>query len=194
MKIGIFGGSFNPPHNMHKKIALFLLDKGYVDKVIFVPTGTKYRYKNNLLPNNIRYEMVKIMTDKEPNMEVSSYELKNHLVSTYETLDHFKSIYPNDEIYFICGTDNLSYIDTWKRGEYILDNYHLLIIKRVTDDYHELLKRFNKYEKNIIMVDGLEMDDVSSTKIRSDIINNKDYLDEDVLKYITSNHLYEGKL
>ena len=194
MKIGIFGGSFNPPHNMHKKIALFLLDKGYVDKVIFVPTGTKYRYKNNLLPNNIRYEMVKIMTDKEPNMEVSSYELKNHLVSTYETLDHFKSIYPNDEIYFICGTDNLSYIDTWKRGEYILDNYRLLIIKRVTDDYHELLKRFNKYEKNIIMVDGLEMDDVSSTKIRSDIINNKDYLDEDVLKYITSNHLYEGKL
>lgn len=39
MKIGIFGGSFNPPHKMHKKIAKVLIKKGYVDKVIFVPTG-----------------------------------------------------------------------------------------------------------------------------------------------------------
>ena len=47
MKIGIFGGSFNPPHKMHKKIAKVLIKKGYVDKVIFVPTGMKYEYKTN---------------------------------------------------------------------------------------------------------------------------------------------------
>ncbi len=61
MKIGIFGGSFNPPHNMHQKIALTLIKKGYVDKIIFVPTGAKYSYKNNLLEPKIRYEMLKLL-------------------------------------------------------------------------------------------------------------------------------------
>ena len=46
MKIGIFGGSFNPPHNMHKNIALELIEHGYLDKVIYVPTGDSYE-KNN---------------------------------------------------------------------------------------------------------------------------------------------------
>ena len=61
MKIGIFGGSFNPPHNAHKKIALELIKKHYVDKVIFVPTGSKYEYKNNLLSNEIRLTMLELM-------------------------------------------------------------------------------------------------------------------------------------
>ena len=45
MKIGIFGGSFNPPHNMHENIALNLIANGYVDKVIYVPTGDNYNKK-----------------------------------------------------------------------------------------------------------------------------------------------------
>ena len=45
MKIGIFGGSFNPPHKMHKKIALDLIKRGYVEKVVYVPTGNKYNKK-----------------------------------------------------------------------------------------------------------------------------------------------------
>ena len=42
MRIGIFGGSFNPPHMMHKNIALELLKMDYLDKVIYVPTGGLY--------------------------------------------------------------------------------------------------------------------------------------------------------
>ena len=42
MKIGIYGGSFNPPHKMHEKIAKKLIDEKYVDQVIFVPTSTEY--------------------------------------------------------------------------------------------------------------------------------------------------------
>ena len=45
MRIGIFGGSFNPPHKTHLKMVIELLDRGYVDKIIFVPTGNKYKYK-----------------------------------------------------------------------------------------------------------------------------------------------------
>ena len=42
MKIGIFGGCFNPPHNMHKKIATKLINNGYLDNIIFIPTGNNY--------------------------------------------------------------------------------------------------------------------------------------------------------
>lgn len=193
MRIGIFGGSFNPPHNMHTNIALYLLEHDYVDKVIFVPTGSKYKYKNNLLPDNIRYDMVKLITDKYPNMEVSDYELKDHVIYTCDTLNYFKETNKDDEIYFICGTDNLSYIDEWKNGLYLLQNYRFIIIRRATDDYDELVKKYDKYKNNFICVDGLDMNPLSSTTIRHDIDNNnvKDYLDRDVYQYIINNNLYE---
>ena len=192
MKIGIFGGSFNPPHKMHKKIAIELIKKHYVDKVIFVPTGSKYKYKNNLLSDKVRLEMLELMCRDNNNLEVSDYELKEHVVYTYETLDYFKNKYKDDEIYFICGTDNLSYIDKWKKGEDILSNNKLLVIKRNTDDINTLLEKYKDYKDNIIVTE-IEENEISSTKIREMIYNNKraeDYLDESVYSYIRENNLY----
>ena len=192
MKIGIFGGSFNPPHKMHKTIALTLIKKHYVDKVIFVPTGSKYKYKNNLLSDKVRFEMLKLMCEDNNALEVSNYELKDQVVYTYETLNYFKNKYKDDEIYFICGTDNLSYIDKWKKGEDILSNNKLLVIKRNTDDINTLLKKYKDYKDNIIVTE-IEENEISSTKIREMIYNNKraeDYLDDSVYSYIRENNLY----
>lgn len=192
MRIGIFGGSFNPPHKMHEAIAKYFIDKNLLDKVIFVPTGSKYKYKNNLLSDEIRYKMVKIITDKYSEFEVSDYELKSEVVYTYETLDYYRLEYPNDHIFFICGLDNLSYIDSWKNAEYILNSFKFLVIKRNTDDLDTVLNKLAKYKNNIIVVD-MEESDISSTIIRENINTNIDkYLDKDVLKYIKDNNLYEG--
>ena len=192
MKIGIFGGSFNPPHKMHKTIAIELIKKHYVDKVIFVPTGSKYKYKNNLLSDKVRLEMLELMCRDNNNLGVSDYELKEHVVYTYETLDYFKNKYKDDEIYFICGTDNLSYIDKWERGEDILSNNKLLVIKRNTFDINTLLEKYKDYKDNIIVTD-IKESEISSTKIREMIYNNKrteDYLDDSVYSYIRENNLY----
>lgn len=193
MKIGIFGGSFNPPHNMHKNIAKELIEKGYLDKVIFVPTGMKYEHKNNLLNDKIRVKMLSLMIKDEKNMKISKYELKNKTVYTYETLNYFKKKYKDDEIYFICGTDNLTYMDTWAKGIDILENYKILVIKRDTDDINEIIKRLKKYQKNIIITNIIP-NNISSTKIRNMIkdenknINN--YLDLSVLNYIKRKKIY----
>ena len=64
MKIGIFGGSFNPPHKMHVNMAQQLINKHYVDKIIYVPTGSKYKYKNNLISDEYRYKMLDIICKK----------------------------------------------------------------------------------------------------------------------------------
>ena len=193
MKIGIFGGSFNPPHKMHLRIALDLIKKFYLDKVIFVPTGSKYKYKSNLLPDKNRFEMLEIMIKDDERFLVSDFELKDRVVYTYETLKYFKGIYPNDEIYFICGLDNLSYVDKWMNSDELLCNNKFLVIKRSGDNEKDILDRLDDYKENIIIT-NVSPCDVSSTMIRNKILNNEDVLDfinEEVFKYIKDNNLYE---
>ena len=194
MKIGIFGGSFNPPHKKHKEIAQELIRNHYVDKIIFVPTGTKYEYKSNLLSNEKRLTMIKLMIGQDQNMKVSTYELQDKVVYTYQTLDHFTRKYPHDEIYFICGTDNLSYIDKWKHGNELLKKYKFLIIKRSTHNIEPLLEKYKNYREHIIITD-IEEDNVSSTEIRVKLKNKqleeiKVLLDNRVYQYIVKNKLY----
>lgn len=196
MKIGIFGGSYNPPHKMHLKIAEYLLDNGYLDKVIMVPTGSKYKYKHNLISDKDRYEMLNIMIHNDERLLVSDYELKDYVVYTCETLEYFKNKYDKDQIYFICGADNLSYIDKWKNGLDILNNYKIIVIERSTNKVDEILDNLNEYKENIIVA-PMEMEDISSTEIR-ELIQKDNYkelenlIDKDVLDYIKENKLYEN--
>lgn len=193
MKIGIFGGSFNPPHKMHKKIAKMLLKRKYIDKIIFVPTGTTYQYKTNLLPNKIRYDMLSILIKKEKNMSISKYEFSSTPKYTYQTLKHFQTRYPNDEIYFICGLDNLSYMDKWEHGNEILKNYKILLIKRKTDNLNDVLQKYEEVKENIIIT-SLKEKKTSSTNIREQL-KKKDkkvlfQLPIGIYKYIKKHNLY----
>ena len=191
MKIGIFGGSFNPPHKRHEEMAKFLLDR-YVDKIIFVPTGSNYEYKNNLISNKHRFDMVKLVANKYDNMEVSDFEMKDEVIYTWQTLDYFRDLYQSDEIYFICGSDNLSYVDKWKRGEYLLKNYKFLVIDRNTNRINEFIKQFSEYKDNILLVE-MELSNLSSTYIRKNVLKKQEiirFLDKDVYEYIIKNSLY----
>lgn len=123
MKIGIFGGSFNPPHKMHKNIVSQLIKKGYIDKAIVVPTADKYN-KSYLLKGEDRYNMVKQIFKDDKKVEVSPFEIEGRLY-TINTLNYFKSIYPKADIYFICGTDNLADFASWQSYKEILENYKL---------------------------------------------------------------------
>lgn len=191
MKIGIFGGCFNPPHKMHKSIALELIENKYLDKVIYVPTGNKYN-KPNLIDSKHRYNMLELMIKDNHNLSISDYELKNTLTYTYQTLDYFDDKYKDDDIYFICGSDNLKEITTWKNYKYIISNYKLLVIKRNDDDLNDILKSINS--KNITIA-NVNLDNISSTKIRKLIKLNSTgsliySLDKEVAKYIEKNCLY----
>lgn len=191
MKIGIFGGSFNPPHNMHRDIALNLIEKGYLDKVIFVPTGDYYP-KSNLIQFKHRYQMLKLMVGSNPNIKVSDYEARGELTYTYQTLDYFQSIYPNDEIYFILGSDNLKSFNKWRNYEYILKKYKILVINRNSDDIKSVLSEYKDYQNNIISA-NIPLKEISSTEIRTQLKNNVDLenkLDKKVLNYIKQMNLY----
>ena len=185
MRIGIYGGSFNPPHLGHRDLALKLLFKNCIDKVIYVPVGDSY-LKKDLIAFAYRFQMLKILFINNNNIDVSDYEAGGNLVYTYQTLDYFKERYKNDEIYFICGSDNLKNLNYWKNYEYIIKNYRLLVVLRDKDIFENILN------DNIIITD-LMVTNISSTLIRNKLKQGEgcsDYLDESVYNYIKENNLY----
>ncbi len=189
MKIGIFGGSFNPPHKIHQKIANYLVKNNYLDKVIFVPTGSNYE-KPYLASEQDRYNMLKLMIGNVSYLDISTYEF-GKLTHTYQTLDHFKKHYKDDEIYFICGSDNLKEIKTWKRYQYILSNYKLLVIRRNGESITDILSELKSYQDNIIVIDDIKSS-LSSTSIRKRFKDDKNLvkdgnIDSKVFEYIKNN-------
>ena len=193
MKIGIFGGSFNPPHKMHLNIVEELLNEKVLDKVIIVPTGLHYSYKNNLVSNEHRYNMLKLMTKHNDKIEISDFEFKDEEIHSYDTLEYYKDIYKNDTIYFVCGLDNISYVDKWYKGENLLNNYKFLVITRDTNKLDEILLKYEKYKDNIIIT-NIKSNTISSSYIRDELKNKNynlnNYLDQKVIDYIIENNLY----
>ena len=190
MKIAIFGGSFNPVHIMHKQIAQGVIDQGYVDKVIFVPTGNKYK-KDYLIEDKYRLKMLEISIRNNENLSVSDYELGEELKYTYQTLDYFQSQNPNDEIYFILGMDNLIQLKTWKRFDYLVSAYKFLVVYRDKVDIENIKNEYKDYLKNIIFT-NVKPQNISSRQIREIIKTDhySDYVEEEVMDYIVKNKLY----
>lgn len=179
MKIGIYGGTFNPPHLSHVQIVNKLLQAHYLDKIIIVPVGNYYN-KDNLINFNHRYNMLKLLFDNE-NIIISAFENQDKPVSTYQTLDYFQSQYPNDELYFISGIDNISKMPTWKKYHYLLNHYKIIVIPR------------NKLPKPLIhpnlIYTNIKVKPISSTQVRDNL--NKKYLNPKVIKYINEHGLYQ---
>lgn len=191
MKIGIYAGSFNPIHNAHLKIAKHIIEKGIVDRVVFVPAGDDYN-KKGLIEGTKRYEMIELAIENNPKISVSDVEIINKKLYSYQTLDYFKEKYPDHEIYFVMGSDNLSEFHLWKRPKYILENYGIVVFLRNGQKVEEF-KEYLKYEN----INFLEYSDrLSSTEIRKNIKegNYKEVelkVDEKVLSYIKEYGLYE---
>lgn len=189
MKIGILGGSFNPPHQRHLDIGLNLLKQKIVDKVIYVPVGDHYP-KPDLASFCDRVEMLALMLEEYDQLEYSLLE-KEKPHYTYETLDYFKKKYPNDEIYFILGSDNLCELETWKRYEYLLKNYHFLVIPRNKDQKNIIKNNYLKYTSHIHWL-SIPKEKISSTEIRVRLKEEKEVqeLSRPVREYIKKNKLY----
>ena len=194
MKIGIFGGCFNPPHKMHKAICDELLKRKIVDKIIIVPVGELYE-KSELASNIDRYNMLDILFNDNNKVEISKFEFQDKQVYTYQTLLHFNEKEPQNEICFICGVDNLNEIATWKEFYTVIKDFRIIAVKRAGT-------RLNCEYKNLILqgfkieVVDINSERISSTAIRlwlknNNIENLQKYIDEKVLKYLLNSGTYQ---
>lgn len=198
-KIIVFGGAFNPPLNSHFSLAEQIVNEyENVEKIIFVPVNSKYQKSEALLSNEHRYNMLKLVCEQNENFEVSDIELKSDRpLYTIETLNILQNQYPNNEIVFTTGTDNLREFDTWHEVEQIVKNFKVLVLERDEDSMDDIiaLNPFLSANKDaFIKVKENIRSNLSSTFVRDKIRRGKSIrylIPEEVYIYIKENKLYE---
>ncbi|KKL59936.1 hypothetical protein LCGC14_2210350 [marine sediment metagenome] len=116
MKIGIYGGSFDPIHNGHIYLAGCAKKEFNLDKIIFVPCNIPpYKNKKILTPALKRVGMIYMGINKEVSFELDLFELiRNEVSYTIDTVKYFKEKFPKDYICFIFGPDAYETFKTWK--------------------------------------------------------------------------------
>jgi nicotinate-nucleotide adenylyltransferase len=131
-RIGVFGGSFNPPHMGHLIVCQSILIQEKLQKVVFIPSSVSPHKRNrNLLQSDFRYQMTKLAVQDNPMFEVSDIEIRKGGVSyTIDTLKLLRNVYLRSELSLIIGIDNWLEFKSWKNPDEILDLADLLVMNR----------------------------------------------------------------
>jgi nicotinate-nucleotide adenylyltransferase len=192
VKIGILGGSFNPPHVGHLILAENIRERMSLDKVIFVPANIPPLKKNeDLLDAETRLHMVNLSIKDNPYFESSRTEIERGGISfTFDTLKTFKEVFgKGHQLFFIAGSDVLKDIHLWKKIEEILKLAKFIVVTRKDCKVPSFLPK----EIEIIHMEAIE---ISSSQIREKISRGESirYLvPEAVRKFILKRKLYLKK-
>ena len=200
MKLGIFGGTFNPIHNGHLSIAFKVIKFLTLDKIFFMPNKIPpHKNKEDILDEKFRFDMLSIAIKEYECFDIECYELKNDTFSyTYKSLEYLNQLYKEHDLFFIIGSDSFVNFDKWKNIESIFKNSNIVVYLR--DKTHsnlikELKKNYEKiYNCKIYLFFGKILD-ISSTEIREKIFFGEDVsklLPKKVYEYINEKNLYVG--
>ena len=201
MKVGIFGGTFNPIHKGHTEAALAFLETVSPDRLLVIPTKVPpHKAIKGEDDPEIRLEMTKRAFAEYPayagSIEVSDIEIRSEGKSyTYYTLQKIKAM-GYDDIYLYCGTDMLLSFDSWFRFEDILKDCTLAYASRLekadasVSEKMEMLR--SRYGARILEI-PLDPIEISSSEIREMVKMGKDtsaFLSPAVIGFIEERGLY----
>lgn len=196
MKIGMYGGSFNPPHSGHLYLANEISRRLELDKLIIIPSNISPQkaHNGNIDPVH-RINMCKAVFDS-PLFEVSDCEIARGGKSyTFDTLNYLKEMHPDAQIYLFMGSDMLLSFHTWFRYRDILSMCTVCAVSREGEKSAELLREYADTMlkgSNVIVFDTKPFE-VSSSIVREMISEGKScigLINEKTEQYIKDNKLY----
>lgn len=197
-KIGIYGGSFNPPHLGHILAAREFQRALDLDLVLFVPAAQPPH--KDLAPDSpdarTRLELVKLAVRDLPWARVEDLELRREGASyTVDTVKQLRADYPNDELFLCMGTDMFQSFETWYHPKKICSMAKVVMAHREDPDSEALKEQVKSFEKKFDTAPVLiknEILEMSSTQVRRLLIlgGAEDFLDPAVLVYIREQGLY----
>ena len=206
--VGILGGTFDPIHLGHIKIAEFILQKCALQKIIFIPCNIPaHRHKPVATPEQ-RLAMIKLAIEKHPNFILDDREIKRAGKSfMLNTLKSLKQDYPENPLILIMGFDTFVQFNTWYQWEKLMDYTHLVVINRpgvkielpiVIKNLLQNIEVFDPQvlttkQNGLIYQSHIDPIPVSATQIRQQLHNNQtpiDTLPENVYNYIRNKRLY----
>lgn len=198
MKIGIFGGTFNPPHKGHIFTAQKIIEKGLADKVLFMVAATPPHKAYVGTSQEHRLNMTRAALDGE-RLIACDFEIKKGGKSySYETLCEMKKQNPCDEIKFIMGADMFMNLPNWYEADKLRKEFSFILVDRTEAFKNPVFKEFTEKQMNKfnMRVEILEIrtPDISSTDIRERVKKGENIsglVEEKVKEYITQNNLYK---
>lgn len=196
MRIGVFGGAFNPVHNGHIKLARCYINSLKLDKLIVVPTANPpHKSADGLASEEDRFKMLSFAFENEANVEISDIEFKRQGKSyTFDTIEELKKQYSDAEFYLIIGEDQFLSFDKWYKYKELLKSVTLCTAARELNKREALVE----YSKVLLKCENCFVADfepivISSSKIRQMLKNNENtsaYLSKKVYNYIIEKGLY----
>jgi nicotinate-nucleotide adenylyltransferase len=204
MNIGIFGGTFDPPHNGHINLAEAVIEKTDIDRIIFILSAapphkpglpiSSFQHRMNML--QLAIEDIDIFSSS--NIE---YKRLPKLSYMFDTMLEFETIYKQDNLVLIIGEDSLDQLHLWHKGKKIAEKWKILTYPRKGDKVTLESLRENwtakMSEKLLNTVVYMPFFPISATNIRERIIskeNIKGLVKPEVLNYIIKNKLYSREL
>lgn len=196
MKIGVLGGTFDPPHAGHLALAEAAIESLGLDEVLFVPANRNplKKGRRQASPKD-RVEMVRLMIEGKPQMAVSDVEIVRGGHSfAVETMDELHFVRPA-EYWFILGSDAVKAIDTWKQPERLLRLARLGVAYRPPETWADVVSRLKPEFQDKLDPIQMKPVEVSSTDIRNRLAAKKPlgaWLCPAVLQYVRDHNLYEN--
>ncbi|HHW19814.1 MAG TPA: nicotinate-nucleotide adenylyltransferase [Thermodesulfovibrio thiophilus] len=131
MKIGLFGGTFNPVHLGHLRAVEEVREYFLLNKIVFIPAGVPPLKKYDLTEATHRLNMTKLAVQDNPYFEVSDFEVKQNKPSyTVNTVAYFKKVYEKDMLFFIMGIDAFLELKLWYRYRDLLRMVDFIVMSR----------------------------------------------------------------
>ena len=201
-RIGIYGGTFNPPHIGHIQAAKQAVSLLGLSKLLLVPAYAPPH--KSALPSNSptprqRLEMLRIAAADSPKIEVSDLELTREGISySFETVAQLRRVYPEAELVLFVGTDMFLSFDTWKNPDEILKNASLGVFYRgekgERSDIQEKKAELEARGARVYLVQN-DVIPISSTQMRRLLAFRcaGEFLPEGVLDYVREHRLYDTR-
>ena len=195
-RIGIFGGSFDPPHIGHIQSVKQAAQVLKLDRVLLIPAGMPPHKTGCFVSGEQRLNMVRLAVAGEPAIQVSDLEIARGGTSyTYETVETVRGLYPNAEIFLLMGSDMFLSFYSWKHPEKILANASLGVFYRGDKGERpnvEAQKAEMEAEGHRIELIQNDVVEISSTQLRRMLAFRcaDAFLPEGVGDYIRQNRLY----
>ena len=193
MRIGLYGGTFDPIHVGHLIVIENAINFMKLDRVIILPSSNPPHKKHKKKTDtNIRVEMVSEAIKDNDKIVLSTFESTDDTVRyTHETIKYFKEFFKDDDIFYIMGEDSFLTIDTWRNYDDILDENIIVFTRSNIDEDSELVEKVELIKKdnpNIFLINNLNIN-ISSTLIRNLVKNSLSikYLVRDSVRYIIEN-------
>ena len=196
LRIGVFGGAFDPPHRGHMALAQTALQQLQLDVLHAIPTGQAWHKARDLTPSEHRLEMTRLAFAGEPRVQVDTREIERSGPSyTVDTLSELQAAYPQAQLYLLVGEDQAQVLPTWHRWRDLARLAIICVAARA--DHTGATGQFDALKSLLPDLRILKMPPlaISATDIRRRLAHHENVLPlvfEPVARYIAHHHLYQA--